>query len=185
MKGGKDFCKPVAMDAEDRLFILFTSGTTGKPKGCEHACGGYTVQANFTGKWIFNLKDDTVFWSTADIGWITGHTYSCYSPLLNGSTFVIYEGCPDWPGFDRWAKIIEKYKVTVFYTAPTAVRMLKKFAGDLFRKYKLKSLQLLGSVGEPIDEASWLWYFISMLRRSLSPSGLTNLTIQQFTVSVK
>jgi len=159
IKNAKKECKPRIMDAEDLLFILFTSGTTGTPKGCEHVCGGYTVQADFTGKWIFNFKEDTIFWSTADIGWITGHTYSCYSPLLNGVTFLIFEGCPDWPGVDRWAKIIEKHKVTTFYTSPTAIRMFKKYGEDMIKKYKFKSLKILGSVGEPIDESAWLWYF--------------------------
>ena len=161
----KDFCPAVARDAEDPLFILYTSGSTGKPKGIVHVCGGYAVQALWTAKWIFDLKDDDIFWSTADIGWITGHTYSCYGPLLNGVTFVIFEGAPDWPTPDRWAKTIEKYKITTFYTAPTAIRMFEKELSSLSKKElsslwnNLKSLQLLGSVGEPIDKAAWLWYF--------------------------
>jgi len=161
----KDFCPAVARDAEDPLFILYTSGSTGKPKGIVHVCGGYAVQTLWTAKWIFDLKDDDIFWSTADIGWITGHTYSCYGPLLNGVTFVIFEGAPDWPTPDRWAKIIEKYKITTFYTAPTAIRMFEKELSSLSKKElsslwnNLKSLQLLGSVGEPIDKAAWLWYF--------------------------
>jgi len=154
-----DFCKPTIMDSEDLLFILFTSGTTGIPKGCIHTCGGYTVQAQFTGKWIFDLKSDDIFWSMADIGWITGHTYSCYSPLLNGTTFLIFEGAPNWPSPDRWAKIIEKYGVTTFYTAPTAIRMFEKYGIKFLKKYKFNTLQILGSVGEPIDEAAWNWYF--------------------------
>jgi acetyl-CoA synthetase len=154
-----DFCKPAIMDSEDPLFILFTSGTTGTPKGCIHVVGGYTVQAKFTGKWIFDLHDDDIFWSMTDVGWITGHTYSCYSPLLNGITFVIFEGAPDWPSPDRWAQIIEKYKVTTFYTAPTAIRMFEKYDGKIAKKYSFDSLQILGSVGEPIDEAAWQWYF--------------------------
>ena len=161
----KDFCPAVARDAEDPLFILYTSGSTGKPKGIVHVCGGYAVQTLWTAKWIFDLKDDDIFWSTADIGWITGHTYSCYGPLLNGVTFVIFEGAPDWPTPDRWAKTIEKYKITTFYTAPTAIRMFEKELSSLSKKElsslwnNLKSLQLLGSVGEPIDKAAWLWYF--------------------------
>jgi acetyl-CoA synthetase len=153
-----DKCQPKVMDAEDTLFILYTSGSTGKPKGTVQTCGGYTVQAKFTGKWIFDLKKDDIFWSTADLGWVTGHTYSCYSPLLNGATFVLFEGAPDSPTPDRWAKIIEKYGVTIFYTAPTAVRMFKKYGAGILRKYKFETLRLLGSVGEPIDELSWKWY---------------------------
>jgi len=159
VKNENDQCKPVLMDSEDLLFILYTSGSTGKPKGCMHVCGGYTVQANFTAKWIFDLKEDDIFWSMADVGWITGHTYSCYGPLLCGTTFIIFEGAPDWPASDRWCQIIEKYRVTTFYTAPTAIRMFEKYGTELVRKYKLDSLQLLGSVGEPIDEDAWQWYF--------------------------
>ena len=154
-----DQCQPEIMDAEDTLFILYTSGSTGRPKGCVHICAGYMVQAYWTAKLIFDLKKDDVFWSTADIGWITGHTYSCYGPLLNGATFLIFEGAPDWPGPERWAQIIEKYKVTIFYTAPTAIRMFAKYGTDLIKQYKFSSLRLLGSVGEPIDESSWQWYF--------------------------
>lgn len=150
---------PMPMDSEDLLFILYTSGSTGKPKGTCHVCGGYTVQAKTTGKYIFDWKDNDVFWSTADLGWVTGHTYSCYSPLLNGATFILYEGSPDFPDKDRWAQIIEKYEVSVFYTAPTAVRMFEKYGTDLVRKYKFNSLRLLGSVGEPIDMSAWQWYF--------------------------
>lgn len=159
IKNESDFCKPVVMDSEDLLFILYTSGSTGKPKGTIHTCGGYTVQAKFTGKWIFDLHEDDIFWSMADVGWVTGHTYSCYSPLLNGITFLIFEGAPNWPTSDRWTQIIEKYKVTTFYTAPTAIRMFEKYNGKIAKKYKFDSLQILGSVGEPIDESAWQWYF--------------------------
>lgn len=152
-------CAPEIMDSEDLFFVLYTSGSTGKPKGTMHTCGGYAVQAKFTGKWIFDWKESDIFWSTADIGWVTGHTYSCYSPLLNGATFVIFEGSPDWPTPDRWLQIIEKWGVTVFYTAPTAIRMFEKYGLDWIRKYKLTALRLLGSVGEPIDEGAWQWYF--------------------------
>ena len=155
----KDSCQAKVMDSEDMLFILPTSGSTGKPKAILHTCGGYAVQANFTGKWIFDFHEDSVLWCTADVGWITGHSYGVYSPLLNGITTLIYEGAPDWPAPDRWAKIIEKHKVTVFYTAPTAIRMFIKYGTKFIKKYKFKSLRLLGSVGEPIDEFSWLWYF--------------------------
>ena len=159
IRGKEKECKPQMMDSEDTQFILYTSGSTGKPKGCVHVCGGYTVQSYWTGKWIFDLKDDDIFWSTADVGWVTGHTYSVYSPLLNGATFLIFEGAPNWPNSDRWAQIIEKYGVTVFYTAPTAIRMFKKYDENISKKHSFSTLRLLGSVGEPIDEKSWLWYF--------------------------
>jgi len=155
----KDFCRAEIMDAEDLLFILYTSGSTGKPKGCVHTVGGYTVQAYWTGKWIFDFRLKDIFWCTADIGWVTGHTYAVYSPLLNGITTFIFEGLPFFPTPERWAQIIEKYKVTIFYTAPTAIRMFEKYGAELLGKYKFAKLRLLGSVGEPIDEACWLWYF--------------------------
>ncbi len=158
VKDEKDECKPEPMKSEDTQFILYTSGSTGKPKGCLHVCGGYTVQSYFTGKWIFDLHDKDILWSTADVGWITGHTYSVYSPLLNGATFLMFEGAPNWPSPDRWADIIKKHGVTIFYTAPTAVRMFKKQCDKLSRT-KFKTLRLLGSVGEPIDEHSWNWFF--------------------------
>ncbi|XOB42263.1 MAG: acetate--CoA ligase [Candidatus Nealsonbacteria bacterium] len=154
----KDECVSEKMNSEDTQFILYTSGSTGKPKGCLHVCGGYTVQAYITGKWIFDLKDEDILWSTADVGWITGHTYTVYSPLLNGATFLMFEGAPNWPNVDRWADIIDKHGVTIFYTAPTAVRMFKKQCDKLSRT-KFKTLRLLGSVGEPIDEHSWNWFF--------------------------
>ncbi len=157
--GQSDECASEIMDAEDPLFILYTSGSTGKPKGIVHACGGYAVQAKFTGKWIFDLKDDDIFWSTADVGWVTGHTYSVYAPLLNGATYLIFEGAPDYPNSDRWCQTIEKFGVTTFYTAPTAIRMFEKYGTDLIRKYDFKNLQLLGSVGEPIGGSSWEWYY--------------------------
>jgi len=159
VKNENDFCPAEIMDAEDLLFILYTSGSTGKPKGTMHVCGGYTVQAKATAKWIFDLKDSDIFWSTADLGWITGHTYSCYGPLLNAATFLIFEGAPDFPTADRWAQIIEKHQVTIFYTAPTAIRMFEKYGSEILKKYQFKNLRLLGSVGEPIDEAAWQWYF--------------------------
>lgn len=147
------------MDAEDILFILATSGSTGIPKACVHSCGGYTVQAYWTGKLIFDFRPEDIFWCTSDIGWITGHTYAVYAPLLNGVTTVIYEGVPDWPIPDRWAQIIERHKVSIFYTAPTAIRMFEKYGSEILEIYKFENLRLLGSVGEPIDEAAWLWYF--------------------------
>lgn len=159
VKKESDWFEPKPMDSEDLLFILYTSGSTGKPKGCMHVCGGYAVQAYWTAKWIFDLKEDDIFWSTADVGWITGHTYSCYGPLLNGTTFIIFEGLPTWPEPDRWCDVIEKYGVTTFYTAPTAVRMFEKYGVKFLEKHKMETLQVLGSVGEPIDEAAWKWYF--------------------------
>ncbi|MEM5773267.1 MAG: AMP-binding protein, partial [Candidatus Aenigmatarchaeota archaeon] len=152
-------CEAEVMDAEDLLFILYTSGSTGKPKGCMHVCGGYTVQAYWTGKWIFDFHEDDLLWCTSDLGWVTGHTYVCYSPLLNGITTLIFEGSLDYPSPDRWAQIIEKYKVTIFYTAPTAIRMFEKLIGEAIKNYKFESLRLLGSVGEVIDEGAWQWYF--------------------------
>jgi len=151
-------CEPRIMDSEDPLFILYTSGSTGKPKGCLHTVGGYAVQSFATAKYIFDLHYDDVFFSTADIGWITGHTYSCYGPLLCGATFVIFEGLIVSPRPDRWAQIIEEHKATIFYTAPTAIRMFQKYT-DLIRKHKFETLRLLGSVGEPIDESAWQWFF--------------------------
>jgi len=150
-------CSAEVMDSEDPLFILYTSGSTGKPKGVLHTCGGYAVQAKITGKWIFDLKEEDVFWSTADIGWITGHTYTLYSPLLNGATLVLFEGIPNWPEKDRFARIIEKHGVTGFYTAPTAIRVFKTQLGEV--KREMQSLRVLGSVGEPIDEDTWEWFY--------------------------
>ena len=159
VKKEKEECKAVSMNSEDLLFILYTSGSTGKPKGCEHICGGYAVQAKATGKYIFDLNKEDVMWCTADFGWVTGHTYAVYSPLLNGAASLIFEGAPDWPKPDRWTKIIEKYKATILYTAPTATRMFEKYGSKWLKKNNLKSLRLLGSVGEPIDETNWQWYF--------------------------
>ena len=151
-------CEPEAMDAEDPLYILYTSGTTGKPKGILHTTGGYLTQAYATTKWVFDLTDDDVFWCTADVGWVTGHSYVVYGPLALGVTQVMYEGAPDHPVRDRFWDICQRHGVTVFYTAPTAIRAFMKWGTDLPAKHDLSRLRLLGSVGEPINPEAWMWY---------------------------
>ncbi len=153
-----DVCPAVPMDAEDPLFIMFTSGSTGKPKGTLHITGGYMVYAYTTFKYIFDYKDNDIFFCTADIGWITGHTYTVYGALLNGATSVIYESVPTYPEPDRFWQIVDKHKVTIFYTAPTAIRSLMKKGSEWVEKHDLSTLRLLGSVGEPINPEAWLWY---------------------------
>ena len=153
-------CPAEPMDAEDMLYILYTSGTTGKPKGIVHTTGGYLVGAYATTKWVFDLKEDDVYWCTADIGWVTGHSYVVYGPLANGATVVMYEGAPDWPKKDRLWEIIERYGVSVFYTAPTAIRAFMKWGTDWPAHHNLSSLRLLGSVGEPINPEAWIWYHL-------------------------
>jgi acetyl-CoA synthetase len=151
-------CPPEAMDAEDPLYILYTSGTTGKPKGILHTTGGYLTHVYATTKWVFDLKDDDVFWCTADVGWVTGHSYVVYGPLALGVTEVMYEGAPDHPGKDRFWSICARHGVTVFYTAPTAIRAFMKWGTELPAKHDLSKLRLLGSVGEPINPEAWMWY---------------------------
>ena len=157
-------CEPEAMDAEDLLYILYTSGTTGKPKGIVHTTGGYLVGTYATTKWVFDLKDDDVFWCTADIGWVTGHSYVVYGPLANGATVLMYEGAPDWPQKDRFWELIERYGVTIFYTAPTAIRAFMRWGTDWPARRDLGSLRLLGSVGEPINPEAWMWYHANIGR---------------------
>lgn len=156
--GITDKCEPESMDAEDPLFILYTSGSTGTPKGVVHTTGGYLTYAAHTCKWVFDLKDDDVYYCTADIGWITGHSYILYGPLAVGATSLMFEGVPTYPGPDRFWHIVEKFKVNIFYTAPTAIRALMRFGSEPIKKHDLSSLRILGSVGEPINPEAWMWY---------------------------
>jgi acetyl-CoA synthetase len=153
-------CAAEPMDSEDLLYLLYTSGTTGKPKGIMHSTGGYLTQVAYTHKFVFDLKPDTdVYWCTADVGWVTGHSYIVYGPLANRATSVLYEGTPDYPDRDRFWAIVEKYKVSKFYTAPTAIRTFMKWGDDLPARHDLSSLKLIGSVGEPINPEAWVWYY--------------------------
>jgi acetyl-CoA synthetase len=159
IKGQAETCEPTWVNAEHPLFILYTSGSTGKPKGVQHSTGGYLLMTVITMKWVFDYKPTDVFWCTADVGWVTGHSYCTYGPLAVGATEVMFEGVPVWPDAGRFWKMIQDHKVTVFYTAPTAIRTLIKAGGDLPKKYNLKSLRILGTVGEPINPEAWMWYY--------------------------
>ncbi len=159
LKEVDDFCEPEILNAEDPLFILYTSGSTGKPKGVMHTSGGYIVYASMTHEYIFNYNDGDIYWCTADIGWITGHSYIIYGPLANGATTLMFEGVPNYPDFSRFWQIVDKHKVNIFYTAPTAIRALMREGDDYVFKTSRSSLKLLGTVGEPINPEAWKWYF--------------------------
>ena len=162
VKGQADTCEPTWVNAEHPLFILYTSGSTGKPKGVQHSTGGYLLQAMLTMKWVFDYKPTDTFWCTADVGWVTGHTYITYGPLAVGATEVVFEGVPTYPDAGRFWKVIQDHKVNVFYTAPTAIRSLIKAGHDLPKKYDLSSLRILGTVGEPINPEAWMWYYTTV-----------------------
>src|SRR5579872_78524 len=158
MEKASDDCPPAELDSEHMLYILYTSGTTGKPKGIVHTTAGYLLGTYLTTKWVFDLKEDDVYWCTADIGWVTGHSYIVYGPLANGATCVMYEGAPDYPDKDRFWDIVERHRVTILYTAPTSIRMFMKWGTEYPARHDLSSIRLMGSVGEPINPEAWIWY---------------------------
>lgn len=166
MKGASNECPAQPMDAEDMLFVLYTSGSTGKPKGVVHTCGGYMVYAGYSFANVFQYQEGDVYWCTADIGWITGHSYIVYGPLLNGATTIMFEGVPTWPDAGRFWEIVDKYKVNQFYTAPTAIRALMACGNQFVDEKKLSSLRILGTVGEPINEEAWEWYYHKVGRKN-------------------
>jgi acetyl-CoA synthetase len=159
IKGADRYVKPESMDSEDMLYLLYTSGSTGKPKGIVHTTGGYLTGVAATHRWVFDIKDEDVYWCTADVGWVTGHSYVVYGPLANGATTLMYEGTPDYPDKDRFWRVIEKYGVTILYTAPTAIRTFVRWGDEFPNRCDLSSLRLLGSVGEPINPEAWVWYW--------------------------
>jgi acetyl-CoA synthetase len=159
IKDAETNVQSVPIESTHPLYILYTSGTTGKPKGIVHSTGGYLTYINSIYKWVFDIQEDSVYWCTADVGWVTGHSSIVYAPLMHGASIVVYEGAPDYPKPDRWWEIIEKYKVTIFYTSPTAIRMFMRYGEEWSKKHDLSSLTILGSVGEPINPEAWKWYF--------------------------
>ena len=159
MAKAKDKCEAEKMNAEDPLFILYTSGSTGKPKGVVHTTAGYLLYVALTHKIAFNIHDDDIYWCTADIGWVTGHSYIVYGPLANGATILMFEGVPTYPDAGRFWHICDKFGVTMFYTAPTAIRALMRLGDEWPAKYKLNTMRILGTVGEPINPEAWIWYY--------------------------